>query len=118
MKEEEQLKVLNLLMWLQTSIYAADECEPITWFYNRRTKQSIKNSVETITKEHGRTIMALWDADGVQMPLVTEVMEKFTKSIGQLNYYKLTDINMLIDLYNEGKLDTLLKLHQKTKTDE
>lgn len=115
MKQEEQLRVLNLLMWLQVSVYASDECEPIKWFYNRRTKQSLKQAVDAISKEHGKTIMAMWDADGVQMPMVTEVMDTFVKLIAQMDYYKLPEIVYLIELYNEGKLDTILKFHQKLK---
>jgi hypothetical protein len=108
MTQEEQIKVLNLLMWLQVSVYASDNCESIKWFYNHRTKQSLKQAVETIVKEHGKTIMAMWDADGVQMPLVTETMDKFAKLVAELDYYKLPDIVMLLQLYNEGKLNTLL----------
>ena len=115
MKQEEQLRVLNLLMWLQVSVYASDECEPIKWFYNHKTKQSLKQTIDAINKEHGKTIQAIWDADGVQMPMVTEVMDKFVKSIAQLDYYKLPEINLLLELYNEGKLDELLnQTTQKT----
>lgn len=113
MTQEEQIKVLNLLMWLQVSVYASDECEPIKWFYNHKTKQSLKQTVDAISKEHGKTIKAIWDADGVQMPLVTETMDKFVKSIAQLDYYKLPEINLLLELYNEGKLDELLNQTQK-----
>ena len=108
MKQEEQIKVLNLLMWLQVSVYASDECESIKWFFNHKTKQSLRQAVGAIVKEHGNTIKAVWDADGVQMPMVTEVMDTFTKLVAQLDYYKLPEINLLIQLYNEGKLDTLL----------
>jgi hypothetical protein len=108
MTQEEQIKVLNLLMWLQVSVYASDECEPIKWFFNHKTKQSLKNTIENINREHGKTIKAIWDADGVQMPMVTEVMDKFTKLIAELNYYKLPEIVLLLEMYNEGKLDTLL----------
>ena len=108
MTQQEQIKVLNLLMWLQVSVYASDECEPIKWFFNHKTKQSLKQTVDAINKEHGNTIKAIWDADGVQMPMVTEVMDTFTKLVAQLDYYKLPEINLLIQLYNEGKLDTLL----------
>jgi len=109
MKEEEKLRILNLLMWLQVSVYASDDCESIKWFYNHRTKQSLKQAIDAITKEHGKTIKAMWDADGVQMPMVTEVMDTFTKLIANLDYYKLPEINLLIELYNEGELDTILK---------
>jgi hypothetical protein len=108
MTQQEQIKVLNLLMWLQVSVYASDECESIKWFFNHRTKQSLRQAVGTIVKEHGNTIKAVWDADGVQMPMVTEVLDTFTKLVAQLDYYKLPEINLLIQLYNEGKLDTLL----------
>ena len=118
MTQEEQIKVLNLLMWLQVSVYASDECEPIKWFFNHKTKQSLKQAVDAINKEHGNTIKAMWDADGVQMPMVTEVMGAFTKLIAELDYYKLPDIVMLLELYNEGKLDTLLKFHQKLQQHE
>lgn len=118
MTQEEQIKVLNLLMWLQVSVYASDDCEGIKWFYNHRTKQLLKQTVDTITKEHGNTIKAMWDADGVQMPLVTETMDKFAKLIAELDYYKLPDIVFLLELYNEGKLETILKLHQKLQEHE
>jgi hypothetical protein len=118
MTQQEQIKVLNLLMWLQVSVYASDECEPIKWFYSHRTKQSLKTAVDVIDKDHGKTIKAIWDVDGVQMPMVTEVMDTFAKQIAQLDYYKLPDIVVLLDLYNEGKLDTLLKFHQKLKEHE
>lgn len=115
MKQEEQIKVLNLLMWLQVSVYASDECEPIKWFYNHKTKQSLKQTIDAINKEHGKTIKALWDADGVQMPMVTEVMDKFAKFIAQTDYYKLPEINILLELYNQGELDELLnQTTQKT----
>ena len=113
MTNEEQIKVLNLLMWLQVSVYASDECEPINWFYNHKTKQSLKQTVDAINKEHGNTIKAIWDADGVQMPLVTKTMDQFAKLIATIDYYKLPDIIYLLELYNEGKLDTLIKFHQK-----
>jgi hypothetical protein len=35
-------------------------------------------------------------------------MDKFAKLIAELDYYKLPDIVLLLQLYNEGKLDTLL----------
>lgn len=112
MTQEEQLKVLNLLMWLQVAVYASDDCEPIKWFYNYRTKQSLKQTIDAINKEHGRTIKAIWDEQGVQMPLVTNVMDDFTKLISKLDYYKLPDINLLIELYNEGKLDSIIESYK------
>lgn len=115
---EEQVKVLNLLMWLQVAVYASDECEPIKWFFNHKTKQSLKTTIDAINKEHGNTIKAMWDVDGVQMPMVTEVMDKFTKLVAELDYYKLPDIVMMLQLYNEGELDTVLKTNQKLQTHE
>jgi len=116
--DQEKIKILNLLMWLQVSIYASDDCEPIKWFYNKKTKHSLKATQQAINSEHGRTIKALWDVDGVQMPMVTEVMDKFTKLLADISYYKLPDINLLLQLYNEGKLESLIKLHQKPKENE
>lgn len=115
MTNQEQIKVLNLLMWLQVSVYASDECETIKWFYNHKTKQLLKQTIDAIDKEHGKTIKAIWDADGVQMPLVTQVLDKFASQLALIDYYKLPDINLLLELYSEGKLDTLIKFHQKLK---
>lgn len=114
MKEEEKLKVLNLLMWLQVSVYAADECEPISWFYTRQTKQLLKRLVETIQKEHGPVIKALWDAEGVQMPDVTKATDKFSSQLGKTDYYKLPDITRLIEMYNNGELERYF-IHPKNK---
>lgn len=116
--DDEKVRALNLLMWLQVVIYATDDCENIKWFYNHRTKNALKNVVDAITKEHGKVIMALWEEDGVQMELVTKVMDRFTKLIGELDYYKLLEINKLIELYNAGKLDEILTETTKLKSNE
>lgn len=105
MKDEEKIKVLNLLMWLQVSIYAIDECEPINWFYTRQTKQLIKRLVEAIQKEHGPVIKALWDTDGVQMPDVTKAIDKFASQLSNTDYYKLPDVTRLIEMYNNGEME-------------
>jgi hypothetical protein len=117
-QEIENIKILNLLMWLQVAIYASDDVEPIKWFYNKKTKHSLKTAQQAINAEHGRTIKSLWDVDGVQMPLVTETMERFTKLIAELDYYKLPEINLLLELYNDGKLDKVLNTNQKLQEHE
>ena len=53
MTEDEKMKVLNLIMWLQVGVYAADECEPIKWFYTKQTKQLLKATGRHHSKGHG-----------------------------------------------------------------
>ena len=105
MTEEEKIKVLNLIMWLQTAIYAADECESIKWFYTKQTKQLAKRLVDTIQKEHGLVIKALWEVDGVKMPDVTRAIDNFSEQIGKADYYKLPEITRLIEMYNNGEME-------------
>lgn len=113
-EDQDKIKILNLLMWLQVSIYASDDCEPIKWFYNKKTKHSLKTAQQAINSEHGRTIKALWDADGVQMPAVTGVMSKFTELIAQIDYYKLPDVNILLEMYLNGEFESMLNKTQQT----
>jgi hypothetical protein len=103
--EEERIKVLTLLMWLQTAIYSADECQEIKWFNTKRSKQLLKATVDTILKEHGKVFVALWDTDGVQMPQVTKALEEFTKLLATTDYYKLPEISALIRAYQAGEFE-------------
>ena len=105
MTEDEKMKVLNLIMWLQVGIYAADECEPIKWFYTKQTKQLLKRLVDTIQKEHGLVIKALWEVDGVKMPDVTRATDEFANQLAKADYYKLPDITRLIEMYNNGEME-------------
>jgi len=104
-QEEEKIKVLTLLMWLQTAVYAADECQEIKWFNTRRSKQLLKSTVDIILKEHGGIIKTLWDVDGVQMPEVTKALEEFTGLLSTTDYYKLPEISALIRAYQAGEFE-------------
>jgi hypothetical protein len=104
-QEEEKIKVLTLLMWLQTAVYAADECQEIAWFNTRRSKQLLKSTVDIILKEHGGIIKTLWDVDGVQMPEVTKALEEFTGLLSTTDYYKLPEISALIRAYQAGEFE-------------
>lgn len=95
--ELEKLKVLNLLMWLQASLYAADECESIKWFYNHQTKMLIKRLNESIQKEHGKTITALWSTEeGEIMPDITRHLDNFTYEMATYGYWMLPELIQLI----------------------
>ena len=37
--EKEKVNVLTLLMLMQSVVYAADECQEISWFNTKRSKQ-------------------------------------------------------------------------------
>lgn len=105
--EKERIKVLTLLMWLQTAIYAADECQQISWFNTKRSKQFLKTTVDVILKEHGEIIKVLWDTDGVQMPEVTKAIEEFTKLLSTTDYYRMPEISALIRAYQAGEFEHL-----------
>ncbi len=96
-KEElEKIKILNLLMWLQACIYASDECENISWFYNRQTKNLLKRLFEVIQKEHGAVIKALWETDGAALPNITDHLDEFTREMAKTGYWLLPDLITVI----------------------
>jgi len=107
---KEQIKVLTLLMWLQTAVYAADECQQIPWFNTKRTKQFLKSTVDIILKEHGEIIKVLWDTDGVQMPEVTRAIEEFTKLLSTTDYYRMPEISALLRAYQAGEFEETFNL--------
>lgn len=107
MTEEQKLRVLNALMWIQTCVYACDSVEEIEWFYAKRVKYLAKNLVETSLRDHSHIINALWEDDGAQMGMVTETMEEFCKRIAGIDYWKIPEVNHLLDLYKAGQLDYL-----------
>jgi hypothetical protein len=107
--EEEKIKVLTLLMLMQSVIYAADECQEISWFNTKRSKQFVKNTVDVILKEHGQIFMTLWDVDGVKMPDVTKALDEFTKLFGTTKYYNLPEVSALIRAYQAGEFEETFK---------
>ena len=54
--EKEKIQILNLLVWLQVSVFSADECSTIKWFNRNQTKMLLNRLVDTIDKEHGVVI--------------------------------------------------------------
>jgi hypothetical protein len=118
MTEEQKLRVLNSLMWMQVSIYMCDNTEDISWFNARRVKYLSKNLVETIMKDHGHVIKALWDDDGTQMHTVTRVVDDFCQKMKGIEYWKLPEVNYLLDLYIDGKFDHLFLQPSLPQTNE
>ena len=92
----EKIKVLNLLMWTQATLYASDECETIKWFYNHQTKMLMKRLNESIQREHGKTITALWETDGATLPDITKHLESFTYEMATYGYWMLPELIKLI----------------------
>jgi len=95
-EEHEKLKVLNLLMWTQATLYASDDCEPIKWFYNHQTKMLLKRLNDSIQREHGKTINELWNVEGVTMPNITRHLDEFTKEMAEFGYWMLPELIKLI----------------------
>ena len=107
--EKEKVKVLTLLMLMQSVVYAADECQGISWFNTKRSKQFVKNTIDVILKEHGPVFMTLWDVDGIKMPDVTKALDEFTQLFGTTKYYNLPEISALIRAYNAGEFEEIFK---------
>jgi hypothetical protein len=99
----EKIKVLNLLMWTQATLYASDECEPIKWFYNHQTKMLMKRLNESIQREHGKTITALWETDGATLPDITKHLEDFTYEMATYGYWMLPELIKLIQDAKENQ---------------
>jgi hypothetical protein len=102
-EELEKIKVLNLLMWTQATLYASDECEPIKWFYNHQTKMLMKRLNESIKREHGNTITALWEVDGAALPDITKHLEDFTYEMATYGYWMLPELIKLIQDAKENQ---------------
>ena len=100
-EDHEKLKVLNLLMWLQASLYAADECETVKWFYNHQTKMLMKRLNESIQREHGKTITELWNVDGALLPDITRQMGEFTRVLAEYGYWMLPELTEYIRTQQE-----------------
>ena len=107
MTDEQKLRVLNAIMWIQTCVYACDSVEDIEWFMARRVKYLAKNLVETSLRDHSYIIKALWEDEGAQMGTVTNEMDGFCKRVAGIDYWKIPELNHLLDLYKQGKLDHL-----------
>jgi hypothetical protein len=103
--EKEKIQILNLLVWLQVSVFSADECSTIKWFNRNQTKMLLNRLVDTIDKEHGVVIKELWNAEGVNMDDAMREVVKFSELISRIPYYRIPDLNKVIQQYmdTEGK---------------
>jgi hypothetical protein len=107
MTDEQKLRVLNAIMWIQTCVYACDSVEDIEWFMARRVKYLAKNLVETSLRDHNHIIKALWEDEGTQMTMVTNEMDTFCQLVASIDYFRIPELNHLLSLYKQGKLDHL-----------
>lgn len=115
--EIDKIRVLNLLMWLQASIYASDDCEGIEWFYRNQTKNIIKRAVDIIQKEHGPTINSLWDVqdDSKIMTDVTNDLMEFTEELASTPYWMLSELTNVIRQYKKEVEEKNLKTIDDSK---
>jgi hypothetical protein len=104
--EKEKIQILNLLVWLQVSVFSADECATIKWFNRNQTKMLLNRLVDTINKEHGIVIKELWDVEGVNMDDAMREIVRFSELVSRIPYYKIPDLSQIIEKYiaSEGKL--------------
>ena len=103
--EKEKIQILNLLVWLQVSVFSADECSTIKWFNRNQTKMLLNRLVDTIEKEHGVVIKELWNVEGVNMDDAMREVVKFSELISRIPYYRIPDLTQIIQNYidTEGK---------------
>lgn len=91
-KEQENIRVLNFLVWLQQAVFSSDEASQIAWFNRNQTKMLLNRLLVTIKKEHGEGISALWDTKGVNMLDVMTAVEEFTKEVNDIPFYMLPEL--------------------------
>jgi hypothetical protein len=103
--EKEKIQILNLLVWLQVSVFSADECSTIKWFNRNQTKMLLNRLVDTIDKEHGVVIKELWNVEGVNMDDAMREVVKFSELVSRVPYYRIPDLTQIIQQYidTEGK---------------
>ena len=105
-EDKEKIQILNLLMWLQVSVFSADECSTIGWFNKHQTKMLLKRLVDTINKEHGPVLKGLWDTPGANIDVGVSDMIKFSELVSRIPYYKLDEINILLQKFIDGENNT------------
>jgi hypothetical protein len=116
-EEVEKIRVLNLLMWMQASVYASDDCEGIDWFYRNQTKNILKRAVDIIQKEHGPSINSLWNVqdDSKIMTDVTNDLMEFTEELASTPYWMLSDLTNAIRQYKKEVEEKNLKTINDSK---
>lgn len=115
--ETEKIRVLNLLMWMQASIYASDDCEGIDWFYRNQTKNILKRAVDIIQKEHGPAINSLWNIqeDSKIMTDVTSDLMGFSEELASTPYWMLPELTNVIRQYKDEVNEKNLKTIDESK---
>ena len=101
--EDEKIRVLNLLVWLQVSLYASEACENITWFYNKQTKFSAKQYDNSIKTQHGLAIKELWDKQETYMQLVMQEIDQFAKMVIKIPFYRIGEATQVLSKYFEDE---------------
>jgi hypothetical protein len=114
MTDDQKHRVLNALMWMQVSVYMCDNTENISWFHAKRVKYLSKNLVDAIMKDHGHIIQSLWDDEGTQMSTVTRVVDQFCEKMQKIDYWKIPEVNVLLDMYIRGDFDELFTKSDKS----
>jgi hypothetical protein len=102
-QEDEKIRVLNSLVWLQVSIDAGDACENIKWFYNKQTKFYGKRYNDAIMKEHGRALLELWDVEEVNMQMVMKEIYDFSAIVTRIPFYRIREATNLLTKHFENE---------------
>jgi len=98
-QEDEKIRVLNLLVWLQVSLYASDNCENISWFFNQQTKYTARQYDASIRKYHGEAIKELWDVEEVNMQMVMNEINKFAEIVTRIPFYRIGEATQVLTNY-------------------
>jgi hypothetical protein len=105
LKEEERIRILNLLVWLQVATYAADEASTIKWFNRNQTKMLLNRLNDTIQKEHKDGISGLWEKEGVNMEMIMSQVLQFSQLISDIPFYMLPEIKQVIEKYLDEQIE-------------
>jgi len=98
-EEVDKVRILNLLVFLQLTVFAADDCSTIKWFNKHQTKMLLNRLNETVQREHGEALKKLWDEPGTNMNDVMTEAVKLSELISRVPFYRIPDINKLIENY-------------------
>lgn len=103
-EQEERAKIANLVLWLQMSVFAADETVNIRWFNRHKTKYALNNFTDTVLKEHGELIKSFWNIpDQIDMPEVCNILNRYAYLISNMNHAELQDVVQLIENHLKEK---------------
>ena len=103
-EEVEKIRILNLLVFLQLAVFAADDCSTIKWFNKHQTKMLLNRLNDTVQREHGEALKALWDEPGTNMNDVMSEAVKLSELLSRVPFYRIPDINQMIEEYLKKEL--------------